>query len=230
MRAVAVLTDPLTIAEKALGQIYDVRKRLPWACKHDSERGPQYCHRPVVIGAGPIGLLGTMNLVLAGLMTFVYSKSATPNEKADLVDAIGATYVAAEECSMQELATRTGKIDAVYEAAGASPVAFDVLEHLGTNGDFVLTGIPGRKSPTKVNTDLLMRHPVPNNQVVFGTVNAARSAYESAIAKLAAFDERWGAWLRDMITGRYDPEDIGDLLKKEASGIKNVMSFTAPNE
>ncbi|MFB6351897.1 MAG: alcohol dehydrogenase catalytic domain-containing protein, partial [Bradymonadaceae bacterium] len=33
LREIGVLTEPLTIAEKALTQVWDVQERLPWACR-----------------------------------------------------------------------------------------------------------------------------------------------------------------------------------------------------
>ena len=60
----------------------------------------------------------------------------------------------------------------VYEAVGASGVAFDVIKHLGPNGVFIFTGVPGRKGPIEVDTDYIMQDVVLNNQVILGSVNA----------------------------------------------------------
>ena len=58
LREVAVLVEPLTIAEKSLEQLRVVEQRLPW-----DGRG----HRnAVVLGAGPVGLLGAMALRIVG--------------------------------------------------------------------------------------------------------------------------------------------------------------------
>ena len=58
LRQVAVLTEPLTIAEKALREVEHLQERLPWETK------PGHA---VVLGAGPVGLLGAMALLRAGL-------------------------------------------------------------------------------------------------------------------------------------------------------------------
>lgn len=226
LRDLGVLTEPLTIAEKALTQIWQVQQRLPWACEHDPKKGPGHCHHAVVIGAGPVGLLGAMRLLTAGFKTYVYSKSASPTEKTRLVESLGATYVSTQQASIDDLAESVGNIDVVYEAAGASRAAFDVMKVLGTNGVFVFTGVPGRKAPVELDTDLIMRNLVLKNQIVFGTVNAARGAYESAIDNLRVFQDRWPDALRSLITARYAPEDYSDLLTGKVGGIKNVMVFT----
>ena len=46
-----------------------------------------------------------------------------------------------------------------------------------------------------------MKRMVLNNQVLFGTVNADRGAFESAIQHLAEFDRRWPKQVRALITG-----------------------------
>src|SRR4029450_10032805 len=58
LRDVAILVEPLTIAEKALIQVNQVQQRLPWTCDVDTSPRRQTCHRAVVLGAGPVGLLG----------------------------------------------------------------------------------------------------------------------------------------------------------------------------
>jgi len=225
LRDVAVLVEPLTIAEKALIQVDQVQQRLPWACAVEPGKPRRACHRAVVLGAGPVGLLGAMALAAAGYDTAVYSRERAPNPKADLVAAIGGHYYSAEETSIARLAEQVGNIDLVYEATGASSIAFQVMEVIGTNGVFVFTGVPGRKAPIEVDTDVIMRNLVLKNQVVFGTVNAGHEAFEAAIRDLTLFQQRWPAAVRSLITGRYPVEAYRDLLLGAARGIKNVLTF-----
>ncbi|MGE5234870.1 MAG: glucose 1-dehydrogenase [Acidobacteriota bacterium] len=225
LREVAVLTEPLTIAEKAITQVWQVQQRLPWASRATGTQ-PGHGRRAVVLGGGPVGLLGAMVLVTQGFDTFVYSRASGPHDKDGIVAGFGATYVAAETTSIDELATRVGAIDLVYEATGASRVAFAMLRVLGTNGIFVFTGVPGRKAPIEVDTDLLMRDLVLKNQVVFGTVNASRPAYEAAIRDLATFRERWPGALGRLITGRFPIGAARDVLIGEGGGIKSVVTLT----
>ena len=225
LRDVAVLVEPLTIAEKALIQVDQIQQRLPWACGFEAGKPPKSCHRAVVIGAGPVGLLGAMALVARGFDTAVYSREPAPNPKSDLVAAIGARYFSAQDTSLEGLAEQMGNIDLVYEATGASTIAFQMMKVLGTNGIFVFTGVPGRKAPIEVDTDVIMRNLVLKNQVVFGTVNAGVEAFEAAIRDVALFQERWPAALRALITDRVPIEGYRDLLIGPAQGIKNVLTF-----
>jgi len=225
LREVGILVEPLTIAEKALAQIWQVQQRLPWACPIEAGKAAGHCHKAVVLGAGPVGLLGAMALAAADFEVFVYSREPRPNPKADLVESIGAHYVSAATESIDDLARRTGNIDVIYEATGASPVSFEMLKVLGTNGIFVFTGVPGRKAPIEVDTDRIMRDLVLKNQVVFGTVNAGRSTFEDAVRDLETFMLRWPHAVRALITGRSPLSAYSDLLLGSPRGIKEVITL-----
>jgi len=226
LKDVAVLVEPLTIVEKAMSQVWPTQCRLPWA-KHKDAKG-----RPngkglnaVVLGAGPVGILGAMKLKAEGFNTFVYSRSKAPNPKAELVESFGVPYISALETSLEELAERVGNIDLVYEAVGVSSISYKVLSILGLNGIYVFTGIPAPKPAIEVDADLIMRNVVLKNQVVIGTVNADQGAFISAIKDLGVFMERWPEALKRVITSRFGTQDSRSLLLDKATGIKNVISF-----
>jgi glucose 1-dehydrogenase len=217
LRDVAVLVEPLTIAEKGVAQLWQVQKRLPWAT-------PGQPHRAVVLGGGPVGLLGAMKLVLEGFDTTVYSRTPAASDLQDLVTAFGAKFVHAETATLAELAAQMGNIDVVYEAVGASSLAFEVIPHLGTNGVFIFTGVPGRKGPVSVDTDIIMRDCVLKNQVIFGTVNASLDSFAQAIADLEQVFTRWPEAVRSLISKRYPIDQASDLLSGKPGGIKNVIA------
>ena len=225
LREVAVLVEPLTIAEKALEQVREVQQRLPWARSAGPSARNGNGRQAVVLGAGPVGLLGAMTLVAAGFATTVYSRSSVPHDKQALVGLFGARYIATETHTMAQLAPELGNIDLVYEASGASKVAFDLMEVLGTNGVFVFTGVPGRKAPIELDADLIMRNLVLSNQVVLGTVNAGSNAYEAAIRDLGEFMKRWPEAVRRLITGRFPITGYRDLLLRKSVGIKSVFTI-----
>lgn len=216
LRDVAVLVEPLTIAEKGVTQLWQVQKRLPWADR---------THRALVLGGGPVGLLGAMKLVLEGFDTTVYSRTPAAGELEHLVTSFGAKFAHAETISIPDLAARIGNIDVVYEAVGASSLAFEVVQVLGTNGVFIFTGVPGRKAPISVDTDLIMRDLVLKNQIVFGTVNASLANFADSIADLGAFFERWPAAVRSLITRRFPIDQVRDPLSGKSPGIKNVIAI-----
>jgi threonine dehydrogenase-like Zn-dependent dehydrogenase len=219
LRDVAVLVEPLTIAEKSLAQLQAIERRLPWE--------GQGHRNAVVLGAGPVGLLGAMALTIAGFDVTVYSRSGRHEEKDDIVSAIGGRYIAAETHSVDEMAKAVGAIDVVYEAVGASSLAFDVIKQLGPNGVFIFTGVPGRKGPIEVDTDYIMRDVVLNNQVILGSVNAPPQSFQAAIRDLGTFVQKWPAAVRSLITARFTIDQAVQSLAPGAGGIKNVITVSA---
>lgn len=223
LRDVGVLVEPLTVAEKAMNQVWQVQQRLPWENPAANGKGRGWGKTAVVLGAGPVGILGAMALLVNGFKTFVYSRSPAPNPKSELVNSIGAKYISTQTMAPGQFAAEVGNVDLVYEAVGVAPVSFQVMKLMGLNGIFVFTGIPAQKPAIPVEADCLMRDLVLKNQVVIGTVNADRSAFEGAIRDLAIFKQRWPDALRALITGRYPMDKFGDLLLGKNAGIKSVI-------
>jgi threonine dehydrogenase-like Zn-dependent dehydrogenase len=229
LREIAVLTEPLTIAEKALAQIFwMMQQRPPWLDPQtpSQERGQGLS--ALVLGIGPVGLLGAMVLVTAGFKTYVYSRELSPSPRIDLVAAIGATYISAQTATFADVAEQIGNIDLAYEAVGHSHFALQALRVLGSNGIFVLTGVPGLQAFIEADPARLMRDMVLKNQVLLGTVNAGPDAFASALRDLDLFRRRWPAVVPTLIAGRYPPEQAPDLILGRPAGIKSVIGFGAP--
>ena len=124
-----------------------------------------------------------------------------------------------------ELAEKIGNIDLIYEAVGHSHFALAALRVLGTNGIFVLTGVPGLQAFVEADPARLMRDMVLKNQVLLGTVNAGPDDFAAALADLDLFRRRWPAVVRTLIAGRYPPEQAPDLILGRPAGIKSVIAF-----
>lgn len=225
LRDVGVLTEPLTVAEKGLAQVWHIQQRLPWVDPNAPVEMQGKGLKAVVLGAGPVGLLGAMLFVKAGFETYVYSRSKVPNFKADLVEEIGGTYISSQTTSVEQLAKLVGNIDLIYEASGAARVAFDIMRVLGTNAIFISAGVPDEPARVEVDTDLLFLDQVLKNQVIFGTVNADRTAFEAAIRDLGIFKQRWPHALGSLITGRYAIEQAPQLLLGNMGGAKNIVTM-----
>ncbi len=224
LRDVAVLTEPLTVAEKALAQIRQVQQRLPWACSIDRNSTTDQGCTALVLGAGPIGLLGAMALSESGFQTFVYSREPNGGPRSKVAEGLGARYLSAEDVAVEDLDGLVRGIDIVFEATGASALAFRVLKELGTNGVFVFTGVPGRKHPVEIETGTIMRNLVLKNQVLFGTVNADAKAFDSAVGRLSRCVHKWPDVVRSLVSRCWSLENAPKLLTKYVPGIKHVVS------
>jgi threonine dehydrogenase-like Zn-dependent dehydrogenase len=156
----------------------------------------------------------------------VYSLEPKDSYRAKLVRSFGGEYVSARDTKLAELAARVGKFDVIFEAVGTAKVAFGALEALAPNGVFVFSGVPGGQKPIEINLDDIMRSIVLQNQVLFGTVNASRAAFEASVQKLEQFMTLFPDAVRGLITERARLEDAPDLLRRPG-GIKQVVALAA---
>ncbi|MGH9869534.1 MAG: glucose 1-dehydrogenase [Candidatus Polarisedimenticolia bacterium] len=214
---VGVLVEPLTIAAKAAVELRTILQRFPWE---------PVGLRALVLGAGPIGLLGAMMLVAHNHKTIVYSREPADSARAELLRSFGAQYVSAEETPLAGLSSGGGPFDFMFEAVGTARVAFGALHALAPNGVCVLSGVPGGQAPIEMDLDSIMRDIVYKNQMLFGTVNASRSAFEASVRQLEQFMSIFPDAVRSLITERVSLEDAPELLRRPG-GIKQVVTMAA---
>ena len=205
---VAVLIEPLTIAAKASVGLEVIHQQSPWE---------RTLLRALVLGAGPIGLLATMMLVARNIDTVVYSREPADSDRARVVRSLGAVYVSGT--GPRSVRRSVDRFDIIFEAVGTAHLAFTALHALAPNGVCIFSGVPGRCSPIEIDLDSIMRNIVLNNQLLFGTVNAARSTFEISVRQLEQFMTRFPEAVRSLITERVRLEGAPALLRRP-SGIK----------
>jgi threonine dehydrogenase-like Zn-dependent dehydrogenase len=215
LKEVGVLLEPISIVEKALEQAYEIQRRL----------GVWRPVRAAIIGAGSLGLLATLALRLRGLEVTTLARTEPPTPSSELTEALGARYVSTRELPLLQAAEEYGPFDIVFEAAGASSVAFEGMQALGRNGVLVLTGIPGggdRK--IEVPGDRIMLGFVLGNKVVVGSVNSNRTHFECGVQDMALAEAQYPGWLKDLLThpvrGLDNYEEMMRLLTEEKEAIK----------
>lgn len=226
LRDVAILAQPLSVAEAAIRQVEDHQRRLPWADDFEGQGARPPARVAVVIGAGPVGALAALALRVRGWETFIHSREPR-GKKSALAEAFGVGWSSRREESLEELAARVGPIDLVLEASGASPLAFEALPALGPNGVFVFTGIPGRKAPVPRELGNAMAGIVLKNQAVLGVTNPSVDAYRAAVQDLALLARRWPTLVPQLITSRRSFDDALEVIEGSARGFKEVISFEA---
>lgn len=212
---VAVLIEPLTVIAKGIGQAHAIFERLPY------EGGPQ---RGLILGAGPIGLLGAMASLADGLETVVYSRGPENGAHADYVRSFGASFVSADTQPLESLGARTGEFKLILEAVGAVSVMMAAPRVLAPNGIAILTGVPAEGATVEMDVGRVLRDLVLKNQVVFGTVNAARKDFVFAIEQLERFMTLFPQSVRKLITQRVPLTQAAEILLN-AGGIKNVVQL-----
>lgn len=226
LRAVGVLTEPLTIAEKGFRQFLAVQRRLPWL-REAEDSALVTGKRAVVLGAGPVGILGCMLLRTRGFDVWVYSREPRSARRVGLIESTGARYVSSLETPVADFAAQVGGMDLVYEAAGSSALTFDVVRHLARNGVLILTGVPRSDATIEIPGDSLVTGLVVRNAAMVGTVNAGSEDFRAAIRDLVDFRSSWPEALSMIITGTHSPSEFCRCAtEKGADAIKEIIAFT----
>ena len=191
LRQVAVLLEPTSIVEKGIRQAYEIQRRLKvWQPR-----------RAAVLGAGTIGLLATMALRNRGLEVDTMGLEEGPYLNSDLVEAIGARYVATRGRTIQQIAADRGQFDLIFEATGFSPIVFEAMRLLlGKNGVIVLSSVTGGSRRVEVPADAINLDFVLGNKVMVGTVNANREHFEAGVRDMAVAQAQFPGWLERLLT------------------------------
>jgi threonine dehydrogenase-like Zn-dependent dehydrogenase len=190
LRAVGVLLEPMTVAQKGITQAYEIQRRLKvWRPRNAA-----------VMGAGTLGLLASLVLRLRGLDVTTFGRTARPYLNADLLDAIGASYVNTAEQSISSVAGASGRFDLVFEGTGSSAVVFESMQVLAKNGVLVLTSITGGNHRLDVPADRINLEFVLGNKVMVGSVNASRDNFEGGVRDMAQAEAEYPGWLNRLLT------------------------------
>jgi threonine dehydrogenase-like Zn-dependent dehydrogenase len=180
----------------------------------------------LVAGLGPVGLLAAMALRLRGAEVFGLDVVDEDSPRPRWLTSIGGHYVDGRQVAADQVFTKVGPMELIFEATGIARLEFNLLDALAINGVYVLTGIPGGKRPLNVEGAELLSRLVLSNQVMLGSVNAARGHFQMAVDDLAQAQRRWGNHLNALITHRYRPSDFDSVFRHHPpEEIKTVIEW-----
>jgi glucose 1-dehydrogenase len=224
LEPIAVLTEPLAVAEKAIDSAFRVQcARLP-----GSDAQPDWFHgrKCLVAGLGPAGLLACLALVIRGAevhgLDIVDRDTARPR----WLEAIGGRYIDGRKVTPDRVGEHIGLMEVLFDATGSARLQFNLLNALGRNGIYVVTGIPTGGGAINIEGSELMSRLVLDNQVMMGSVNDARGHFQMRVDDLRNADLRWGSIIGTLITRRYDYTDyLRALSEHQADEIKTVVEW-----
>jgi glucose 1-dehydrogenase len=187
---VGVLLEPSSVAEKAIGQAYEVQRRLRvWRPK-----------RAAVLGAGTLGLLASLFLRLRGLQVTTFGLTEPPYLNSHLLEQIGVRYVSTKTTSLKAASTQFGPFDFILEGTGFSPLVFEAMEVLAKDGVLAMVSITGADRKIEIPADRINQGFVLGNKVALGSVNASREDFERAVLDLSEAELEYPGWLAKLLT------------------------------
>src|SRR5437763_2859413 len=200
-----VLLEPLTVAEKAINQAFEIQRRLKvWQPR-----------RAAVLGSGTVGLLATLVLRLRGLEVTCLSLRPAPYRNSDLIEELGARYVSTQDMSLAEAAAEHGPFDVVIEATGFSPLVFEAADALGKNGVLILVSVTGGDRRVEVPSDMINQGFVLGNKVMVGSVNASPSDFASGRDDLVKAYAFYPGWLEKLLTNKVEGLESYEQMLRE---------------
>jgi len=224
LAAIAVLAEPLSIAEKAIAEAVQLQcARLP-----DARATPDWLagRRCLVAGLGPVGLLASMVLSLRGAEVFGLDVVDKESTRPSWLKGVGGKYLDGRVMTPNLIGTELGEVDLIFEATGVAALEFNLLEALGQNGIYVLTGIPGGDRELELSGGDLIRRLVLKNQLMFGSVNACKDHFRMALDDLDHARLRWGDMVVNLITHSYSADEFLTALKlHDPNEIKTVIEW-----
>jgi threonine dehydrogenase-like Zn-dependent dehydrogenase len=224
LEAVGVLMEPLSIVEKGIEEALRVQAvRSPEAA---ITPGWIVGRRCLVAGLGPVGLLACMVLRLRGADVFGLDVVDVTSARPKWLNVIGGHYVDGRQVPADQVDKKIGPMDLLVDASGIAALEFNLLDALALSGVYVITGIPGGDHPLQIQGAELVRQLVLDNQVMLGSVNAARGHFQMGADDLFQAHLRWGAHIGALITNRYSYSQFAELVNHHSpETIKEVIEW-----
>jgi threonine dehydrogenase-like Zn-dependent dehydrogenase len=222
LRPLAVLTEPLAVAEKAVHEALAVQQgRLGGDAWVDP------APRVLVTGLGPIGFAAAAACLVRGWPTTVWGRDGDDTPRAQLAADLGAAYLPAAKADFGRIDAERQGYDLVLECTGSDAVMVDSARALASRGVMAWLGSTRQPRPQPLNVAQLMRDGLLRNHVHLGSVNAAPRDFLAALAHLDYLRETKAPELAALITARVPPaESLWHYEHRLPQGIKTVVDFT----
>lgn len=223
IQSVGVLTEPMSVAEKAIDEALKIQSvRLPEVEYDTWMKG----RRALVAGVGAIGLLAAFALRLRGAEVTGLDIVDENSKRPEILKKIGGSYIDGRTVKTLNLDDQFGEFDLIFEATGVPSLSFDLIDALGYNGVYVMTGIPSGERPVCFSGTEIMKQIVLKNQVILGSVNASTRHFAMAISDLEKAKNKYGGLIDEVITQKVPYTGFMDALHLQSpDDIKTVIEW-----
>jgi threonine dehydrogenase-like Zn-dependent dehydrogenase len=207
---VAILLEPLSIAEKAIIQTLKIQERLDWKPKN-----------VLINGAGPLGLLTAIILALRRFRVYVAATRKTESLKGKIVQSIGGSYINVKETPINSLDI---DFDLIIEATGRVDVALKNFALLNRNSIMCILGIYHEQKACQEFGKFLTNMTL-GNRLVFGSVSSNKNHFKMGIKDMYRTNQQYGPLLQKLITQSLELEEFAQSFKPERENIKTIINF-----
>jgi glucose 1-dehydrogenase len=223
IKDIGVLAEPMSVASKAIEEAAIIQAaRLPQVKAQE-----WYQDKTVLVaGIGAIGLLAAFALKLRGAKIWGLDIVEKDSLRVKILDQLGGKYIDGRSVDIMDIDDQCGEVDYIFEATGVAKLSFQLIDVLGINGIYVMTGIPGDSRPTCIMGAELMKQMVLKNQVIMGSVNASIDHFDVAVRDLEESKKQWGSLINQLITARVTYDKFQDAIDlRSENDIKTVVEW-----
>ena len=210
----ATLAEPLSILEKGIDHAMRIQSRFSWEPK-----------KALVMGAGPVGILGAAALRLRGYEVIVASLEPEGGRKDKLLAEAGVRYLCTRTSSVAD-ETRGSMAHIVIDASGSEMAVPSAIEALAPGGICILASVTRGSRPITVDIAEVNRNLVLGNRVILGTVKAGRRHFEMAVRDLETIEQRRPGWLSQLVTRRLPMDRAVEAMTRAPEEIKTVIQIS----
>lgn len=223
LTSLGVLSEPMSVSAKAIDEAQKIQSmRLPGINPRNWLEGKKV----LVAGLGAIGLLAAFSLRIRGAEVYGLDIVDEASNRPQLLKEIGGKYIDGRKIATRNIDEEIGEMFLIFEATGIAKLEIQLIDALGINGIYILTGIPGGSRPVCVLGAELMQQIVLKNQILLGSVNASIEHYSLAIEDIEKSKEKWPGAIEKVITTIHPYHEYQEALHHhKSSEIKTVLSW-----
>ena len=213
---VAMMLEPLSIAEKAVMEVFAVQKRMVWEPR-----------TAMVLGTGTVGLFAAMLLRLRGLEVISVDRTSSNPVKERIYSSFGITHVNSAEMPIAGIPEKLSKkVDVAVELTGSPAAVAEAFLLPGINGILCLLSVTGESYMCNMDIGRLNYDMVLGNKVVIGSVNSNIKHFLQGVEDMVAMEGKAKGILESMVTKKIRLGDFKDYgVLGDRSQIKVVLDI-----